>query len=119
MSMFVAADIGIPKFFIKSQLEVTFAEGAPGAGFEIALETHGGFFGFEGKIYLEFPRTEFRGVTRYVSLMFPNTLTQLFAVADIEMSGHRNRFDDVNVMHCWYVRLRSANAELRRDAFAL
>src|ERR1700716_3995980 len=56
-------------------LEVTFAEGAPGAGFQIALETYGGFFGFEGKIYLEFPRTEFRRMTRHVSLMFPDALT--------------------------------------------
>src|SRR5437868_951845 len=103
----------------RKSLEVTLTESTTRTGFEIALETHSGFFGFEGKIYLEFPRPEFRRVTRYVGLMFPDSFAQVLGVTDVKMSGYRERLDDVNVMHCWYVRLRSADTELRRDAFAL
>jgi hypothetical protein len=33
--------------------------------------------------------------------------------------GEGDRFENVNVVHSYIVRLRSAGAELRRDAFAL
>ena len=71
-------------------LEVTFAEGATRAGFEVALETHGGFLGLEGNIGLEFPRPEFCGVTRHIGLMFADALTQIFCVANVKMTGHRD-----------------------------
>jgi hypothetical protein len=69
--------------------EVTLTESTTRTGFEIALETYGGFFAFEGKIYLKFPRPEFRCVTRYVGLMFLDSFAQVLAVADVTMSWHR------------------------------
>jgi hypothetical protein len=58
-------------------------------------------------------------MTGYIGLVLPYPLTQIIGVTDIEMSGHRQRLENLNVMHSRFVRLRSANAELRRDAFAL
>ena len=51
-----------------------------------------------------------------IGLMLAQTLPQIVGGADVEMTGHGNRFENVNVVHGRLVRLRVADAVLRRDA---
>jgi hypothetical protein len=56
-----------------------------------------------------------------VGLMLAQALPQIVGGANVEMTGYSNGFENVNVVHRWVslVRLRTAGAALRRDAFAL
>ncbi len=103
----------------KPLVEVTITKCPTRAGFEITLEANRSRFLFECEVGFELPRTVLRSMRVYVGLMLAQALPQIVGVANVEMTGHRDGFENVDVVHVRFVRLRAAEAALRRDAFAL
>ena len=102
-------------------VEVTLSKCPTRAGFEITFEANNGRFLLECQVGFELPRTVFGRMSIDVGLMLAQALPQIIGGADVEMTGHSNGSENVNVVHLWvrWVRLRAAGAVLRRDAFAL
>ena len=102
-----------------SLVEVTLTKCPTRAGLEITLEANRSRFLLECQVSFELPRTVLRRMSIDVGLMLAQALTQIVGRANVEMTGHSNGFENVNVVHRRLVRPRVADATLRRAAFAL
>jgi hypothetical protein len=80
-------------------VEVTLIKCPTRAGLEITLEANRGRFLLECQVDFELPRTVLCRMSIDIGLMLAQTLPQIVGGADVEMTGHGNRFENVNVVH--------------------
>ena len=81
-------------------VEVTLTKCPTRAGLEITLEANRCRFLLECQVGFELPRTVLRRMSIDVGLMLAQALPQIVGGADVEMTGHSNGFENVNVVHC-------------------
>jgi hypothetical protein len=98
---------------------VTLTECSTRTRFEISLETDRSLFLFKREVSFELPRAVFCGMRINVSLVLAKTLPEIVGGADIEMAWDKYGLQNIDVVHKSKVRLRTADAVLRRDAFTL
>jgi hypothetical protein len=80
-------------------VEVALTKCPTRAGLEISLEANRRRFLLKCQVGFELPRTVLRGMSIDVSLMLTQALSQIVGGADVEMTGHSNRLENVNVVH--------------------